>query len=347
MRITYCISASVTGDSPETWDSTLASVRYRVLQPARTLVHNGHHCRWIRFEQLQQPSQALECSQLLQADIVVISKVLAQGSIVATQQAQEYGTRVVVDLCDDHFDTPELSPTYFKLCQLADAITASTPMMAQVIQERTGRYATVIADPYEGPHGEPNFTPGQSSPALRLAWFGHPVNFDTVLAMLPDLQVLSRERSLDLHLVTDLNAARQTPLMKQLAAASSPGLNIRLSAWSQAATWNALAQCDAVVIPSLPDAKKQVKSPNRVVEGIRAGRLVIAYPLHSYQALAQGCWLGTNLADGLRWALQQPEQARARILAGQQLIEQTHAPRYVGQQWEHTLQAVAECEYVK
>ncbi len=290
MRITWLISGQVTGRTPAEWDCPLASVRYRVLAPARWLVNEGHVCNWLLLSELERTD-----------------------------------------------------PESRQLCNQADMLTASTTTMAEVIRDRTGRKAAIIDDPFEGPLGHPHFCPRVLSNEVRLAWFGHPVNFDTILAMLPGLKSLSRELPLELHVVTDLNAAKQSPLLAELQRAVDQRLQLRLTPWSLQATWQALAQCDLVVIPSLPSAKKLVKSPNRVVEGIRSGRLVLAYPLPAHQELAPGLWLGDDMAAGIRAALADPRAALETIIAGQSIIARRFSPQRIAQRWEAVLEQLAEC----
>jgi len=344
MRCTWLISADVSGQTPTEWDCPLASVRYRVLAPARYLAAQGHQVGWLRIDQAAATPSEPATAARLAADVVVISKVLSHGSLDVARAAQRSGAKVLVDLCDDHFDTPELSGTYFALCELTDGILASTAAMTATIRRRTGRAAIQIDDPFEGPHGPPRYSPREQYPAVKLAWFGHPVNFDTILAMLPGLQSLTRELPLELSLVTDVAAAQRSPLWQSLNAARQPGLKLELIPWSLAATWQTLADSDLVVLPSLPEQKKQVKSPNRAVEGIRAGRLVLAYPLPAYQELAGGLWLGEDLAAGIRWAVAHPSEARQLIERGQTLIVRRFAQEQVGRSWEAVLEQVAECE---
>ena len=96
-------------------------------------------------------------------------------------------------------------------------------------------------------------------------------------------------------------------------------------------------------MPSLPSVKKLVKSPNRAVEGIRAGRLVLAYPLPAYQELAPGLWLGDDMAAGIRAALADPHAALETITAGQSIVARRFAPQRIAQRWEAVLEQLAEC----
>ncbi|MDX1964359.1 MAG: hypothetical protein SFX18_14495 [Pirellulales bacterium] len=349
MRITWLVSAEITGNTPETWDCQLASVRYRVLAPARQLHQRGEHVGWLRFEQLAELAAAEKGSDAADhdhwpADVVILSKVFAQNAVPALRYARAQGSRVLVDLCDDHFDHPALGPVYHELCAQADGVIASTRAMAELIRQRTGRSAIQIDDPLEGPGGVPRFNPDLPQRPLRLAWFGHPVNFDTVAPCLPELQKLSVMFPLELRLITDLAAVRDNPFGRILEKATGPRLQIQALPWSQALTWQALAECDIVLLPSLPDQKKLVKSPNRAVEGIHAGRLVLAYPLPAYTELAGGLWLGEDLCQGIRWAVNHPVAARQLISQGQVLIRRRFLPEIAGQAWGGVVEAVLEQE---
>jgi hypothetical protein len=338
MRITWLISSAVSLIAGR-WYSPLASLRYRVLSPARHLQDEGHQNQFLRLD--QQPDRD-EVARLLRADVVVVSKVLARGSVELAEQAMKLGARVVVDLCDDHFDTKELGQAYQTLCRMAHRVVASTAAMAHVIGRRTGVQPTIIDDPYEGPPGQPRFEP--TNDAARLLWFGHPVNFDTLADMVPGLGALARRLRLALHVVSDPSNNGIRAFVEQVNRQHGPGLTARFTVWSPEATWQALADCDLVVVPSLPAAKKQVKSPNRVVEPLRAGRFVVAYPLPSYAELGDYVWLGENMAAGVEWALTNQAEVRRRIEAGQAYVERRFDPLAIGRVWEAVLLQTVECE---
>jgi glycosyltransferase involved in cell wall biosynthesis len=256
------------------------------------------------------------------------------------RRAQSYGARVVVDLCDDHFDTPELGPAYESLCRLADRVVASTRAMAQVIESRAGVRASIIDDPYEGPAGLPRFDPTPA--AAKLLWFGHPVNFDTLADMAPKLLPVTRATPLALHVVSDGAHNGIRTFVEEITRQCGPRLTARFTPWSPDATWQALAECDLVVVPSLPAAKKQVKSPNRVVEPLRAGRFVVAYPLPSYAEFADYIRLGENMSEGVAWAIANAADVRQRLARGQAYVQHRFDPLVIGRNWEAVLLQVAE-----
>ncbi len=338
MRITWLISSPVSTVAGQ-WHSPLASLRYRVLAPARYLEREGHQNQFVRIDQTRAGEQA---AIALCADVVVVSKVLAEGSLELAMQAKALGSRVVVDLCDDHFDTPALGATYHALCRMADRVVASTRAMADAIQNRTGQPATVVDDPYEGPGGLPRFAP--SNTATKLLWFGHPVNFDTVADMMPKLGKLAQNSPLSLHVVSDPTNNGIRAFLAQTDRQFGPGLSTHFTVWSPEATWQAIEECDLVVVPSLASVKKLVKSPNRVVEPLHAGRFVVAYPLPSYTELADFLWLGDNVADGVAWALANSGEVQRRIAAGQAYVHRRFDPFVIGRAWETLLLQTAESE---
>lgn len=334
MRVTWLVAAPIAGQEGA-WTSPLASIRYRVLPAAAEMRRQGHT---VSFFQATSDVGGREDGALA-ADVVVVSKVLAASSAPLAERAQRLGSRVIVDLCDDHFETPDLKASYHALCRMADRIVASTAAMAEVVERKTGRAATIVDDPYEAPAGTPAFAPGGER--LRLLWFGHPVNFDTVEAMLPSLGRCSRELPLALEVVTQVSSAL-TNRLAQAEREFGPGLRLRATAWSPAATWKAMEECDLVLVPSLPVAQKQVKSPNRVVEPIRRGRFVIAYPLPAYVELGEFVFLHEDMREGIRWAVESPAEAVRRLIAGQAYINERFCPQVVGRKWSAILAQAAD-----
>jgi hypothetical protein len=113
------------------------------------------------------------------ADVHVFSKhwdpaevELAKGSLCS-----------VFDICDNHFGN-EKGEHYRRMCDVVDVVVASSERLAEDIWKETGRDAVIIEEPYDGPEGEPKF-----SPEMRLFWFGHRANLrhlEAIAASLAD-----------------------------------------------------------------------------------------------------------------------------------------------------------------
>src|SRR5688500_1773561 len=228
-------------------------------------------------------------------DALVISKSFDPANEALARAMKARGVRVVVDFCDDHFDHPQLGPHFRNLAALADTVVAATHAMSEAVRAHTGRDSLVITDPVEGPRGMPKFAP--RLPALRIAWFGHPTNLNGLIGRAAELQALARRFPVRLAVVT-------TPSVEVAArvAALAEGAGGRVTAelvpWSPEATWQALADCDLAWIPVEETAQKSVKSPNRMLEALWAGKPVVAGAMPGYQPFADLTPVGMSLEAG-------------------------------------------------
>jgi hypothetical protein len=339
MHITWIISGSLT-EQEGRLTSTMASIRYRILYVAEHLAAQGHQ---IDILQAGVAADEPRLSAPLSADVVVMSKGLFDGSVPLARRAKSLGAQLVLDLCDDHFST-SFRETYLALATLADGITVSTPEMASVVAAHTSRTSEVLEDPFEAPHGIPTFAP--NTDRVRLLWFGHPTNFDTLSAMLPEVLRFSAEHPTHLHVVSQ-DQGNVAAALGQWTREYRPRLTTQFSTWSAASTWQAMDDCDVVVIPSLPAETKLVKSPNRMVESIRRGKFVSAFPLPSYRPFAEFAWLGEHVVGGVRWALRNAEATLQRIERGQSYVEQHHSPALLAERWQSVLTRYAASRAVK
>lgn len=252
------------------------------------------------------------------------------------------GVRIVVDFGENHFQDAR-APAFRETIELSDALIITTQSLADIIEEKTGRTSIVIADPVEGARREPAFNPppqrsflkrllkrAQPRP-LKLLWFGgQGRNYFYLKALIPQLQAFACETPLELTLVTgpiegidaDIDAWNR----------ASPAFQARLEYWSPSVLEQAMAACDAVIIPS-DVAARMAASANRMTESIWAGRFVVAHGLPSYWEFRESAWIGEDLIAGLRWALAHPDEALARIARGQDIIAARHTPEVIGPLW--------------
>ncbi len=97
--------------------------------------------------------------------------VLVYGKHWVTLDELRPFKRVIFDVCDDHFGSPDYGDYYLEHVYNADLVTCNTPVMAKIIKENTGRFATVIPDPYEAPEKHPGMGEG-------ILWFGNRCNLN-------------------------------------------------------------------------------------------------------------------------------------------------------------------------
>ncbi len=107
--------------------------------------------------------------------------------------------------------------------------------------------------------------------------------------------------------------------------------------WSYELQGQIVRESDMVILP-LPQNMPlvEVKSPNRVIDGIQQGRFVLTNDgVDSYKNLNNFIHIG-NIKDGLNWALNNKEQVLEKIKLGQEYIKNNHSPEVIGKKWIET-----------
>jgi glycosyltransferase involved in cell wall biosynthesis len=194
----------------------------------------------------------------------------------------------------------------------------------------------VIEDPYESLQ-ERSVRMALRDP-LRLCWFGVLGHSNKVAEWLEQAAEGLEGRAAELAIVAHPMAGAAVAEIGSKLSASHPMLTTRFVPWSPAATWQAIDDCDLVLIPQdHRDPWGRVKSHNRLVESIRGGRLAVASPIPSYLELARYAWVGEDLAEGVRWALAHPDVAVERIAAGQRHVAERFSPQRIVTQWKRLL----------
>jgi SAM-dependent methyltransferase len=310
--------------------SELASARYRVLIPAQQLARLGHAVQLASLPAGGWPRQVLEAP----CEVLVISKSFHAANEELAKAMKARGVRIVVDMCDDHFARPAEGAHQRALIALADRVIASTEAMAESIRLHTGRESIVVTDPVEGPRGEPRFEP--RFPELRVAWFGHPSNVGGLAEKGEELVRLAAGAPVHLTVVTQ-PFGELNEFLASLNAASPGRLRAQLVPWSTDNTWRVLQECDLAWIPVASAAGKEMKSPNRLLEALWAGRLAVADPVPSYLPFAYVTPVGVALDEAVARALREPQKARAGIAEAQRRIARSHSAFACGRAWAAAL----------
>lgn len=311
--------------------SDLASARYRVIIPARFLATRGYQQTF--FTTPEEPDIDEYAPHFIKQDVIIFSKSFNIYNEQIADLAKQHGVKIIYDICDNHFESHNLAKHYKNMVSLADTIVVNTSSMAEIIGQHTSRQAVIVPDPYEGEQHAPCFHPDPKD--LNLLWFGSHTNLDSLQAMLPEFVPLSRNIPLKLHIVT----TPEVGIEQFCEQFNTQELNFQLkfSAWSVEVTQHAIQNTDIVVIPSMSDKRKVVKSPNRLIESLWGGRFVVAYPLPSYQEFSDWAWVNENLPNGITWALQNPTQVVKNIQKGQHHIAQYFSPQRIGSLWEKAI----------
>jgi hypothetical protein len=270
------------------------------------------------------------------AKICFVSKFLADSPLQAWSSAcaaaRNSGSRLVVDITDHPFyeRTPSEVTFYDYALKNCDALTVNSERMAELIAPHAICRPTVIEDAIVNPPGDPAFAPHER---LRLLWFGHPRNLHYLQGCLDALASFAKQRRCRLTIVTeDAHGAKQ--LAREIQSRCGPALDARFIQWSLEATRKALDECDLVLIPSDPSSLiKAGASSNRLAEALNSGRFPVASPLSSYLPFSECAWLGSDMIEGIRWALANRDDVLARIRRGQARVAEKLSEKTIGRQW--------------
>lgn len=237
-------------------------------------------------------------------DIVVVSKP-AKEDLPLIEKVKRDGAKIVVDFADDHFQRDE---AYHEYAKLADEMVCGTDVMRGRIYDYTKRHAVAIGDPYEQEETEPH------ADGDRYIWFGHNTN-------LPDISRVAR-----------LLVGR-----KVLIATGPKSGTSRPAIWGPEALGAALRASNIVLLPSRPGS--EYKTPNRLLNAIRAGCFPICMAHPSYKEFNRHVWVG-DFQTGLRWTDAYRGDLNGLVKAAQDYIRDRYSPEAIGRKWAEFLESV-------
>jgi len=311
--------------------STIASLRYRVLAPIAEMAGEAWSHQVLPIL-AQTPEEERDAA--LRADVLIFSKSFLPANEALAAKAKALGIPVIFDVCDNHYQHPQYGQHYRTMSGLADQVACNTQEMARAAQPHCQAPPWVIEDPYEGVRGHAAFAPGER---LKLLWFGHPTNLDSLQASLDDLVGYSARRPVLLSVLTEPSPAL-LQASDQLNSRFGSHFAMDIRPWSLEAQWRELAACDAVIIPSLQTDAKRVKSANRMVEGLWAGKPVVAQPMPAYAPFAAWTPIRETLSQGLDALAANPEGVPALVSQAQDHIANAYASAVLGRKWRGLIQ---------
>ena len=335
------------GWRPTTSDVRVASVRIRCLNPLRELRRRGY------------PVELFDPARGGAYSVVIYSKVYDTSVQAEARRLQANGTRVVLDLCDNHFYNPlNLAVLHNAAVQLrrmvsqADDLVASTDAMAHVLREETGggKPVTVIGDAVESTIEGVRAAPwerwwarrrlqalakrlGDSAARTRLVWFGShggPAGehgMADLETLRPLLESLHQEHDVSLTVISN-SAAKFARLIRPW---SMPTYYLD---WSADTFWDALRLHAIAVIPIRENPFTRCKSNNRLVTALAAGLAVVATGIPSYRPFEEFCALD-DWSGGLRRYILDTEARRRAVAGGQRLLELEWTLATIADRWQH------------
>jgi len=314
---------------PHTTNSDIASYRLRCLW-----LQNMLRLRGILAPNFQIGMQA--------PDVLMLSKRYDRKTLeVATRLRTDHRTRLVLDICDNHFHFLKPDPIVVERAHnlrraitSVDLVVASSTYLMDVIASEVPDHppVRVIGDLVEPP-SLPSAQVQVSHPLAwirwqklrhelrrintdirrRLVWFGnHGSNhveggMSDIRKLLPLLNELHRKQPLSLTVVSNSR-------MKFDEVSEAADFPMLYSPWSRAFFSLTLLAHRTCVIPINPNPFTLAKTDNRVVTALIHGLQVVADSIPSYQNHASHISLD-NWAEGLERAMgQTPSQSDSVII---------------------------------
>lgn len=313
---------------------------------------------------LQRLGLAAEVCEVLPAqaapELLVLAKRYDAASLEAAKALrQRHGTRLVLDLCDNHFydrrhhaEGRERAERLVAACRSVDRVVVSTPPLAEAVRAACGPSVAlkVVPDGLDG--GDPSATSRWTDalhrlrlraflarhrvpPGRRLLWFGqHGVphaeaGLRDLTRVAPALARHHARKPLQLIVLSN----RWLRYREVSAAWTWPSLYLP---WSPALFEASAAASDIALIPAQSNPFTVCKTNNRPASAFMRGLAVAADALPSYRSLAP--WAVLNDWDEGLGRLMEDAGGRAeRVAAARVHLAEHHHPERIARTWAATI----------
>jgi hypothetical protein len=350
----HWIVDGVTGNKTDGWTSVLASNRYRATIPAAVLTALGHE---VVFVSMKKWTWSKYCNP--RPSVIVIGKLLPIDEDYVrfdflseqikrnAQEARQAGVLLIADYTDDHFDHPLKGSHWREMVRIAQVCTVGTPSLAHRVREFTNNDSVVVDDPLGNQQNEPTvfqkdgflvrqlyrFLPGQAGNCLRFVWYGHRANWAPMRRWAQALAPLKDSCPFSIKIVTSQDDEVDR-FIDEFNRLHSPRATMGFISWSEDAQQKAVLDSHIVLVPSDPnDPKKVVKTSNRLVDGLNAGRYVIASELPAYLMYSNYVALTENPLAAARDYLERGDLLIPVITAGQAFVQHQCGSHAIAKQW--------------
>ncbi|WP_461517441.1 hypothetical protein [Porticoccus sp.] len=291
---------------------------------------------------------------------VIFSKAYKPKHVKLAEQLKRQGSKIVFDLCDNHFLLEEGRGELRQLFELADHWVVSSDNLATVVKTEmgTGKPLTVIEDAVEetlhGPlmdiHGR--FSAQLALQKLRgqlekvanqrgstpLVWFGnHKASYGDA-----GMQHLNTVKELlaDIH--------REKPITLTVISNSRESFDNLIDGWPLPTfylEWNAhnfmraLQLHRIAIIPIDVNAFTAAKTNNRIALSLAQGLGVVADSIESYRVFSE-CASLDNWREGLLTYLREPAVLGSHITMGQAIIRRDFNLPVIAARWKAVLEGL-------
>lgn len=227
------------------------------------------------------------------------------------------GIPTIMDVCDNHFQRDN-SKHYIKMCEAVDQVTCNSKNMKVAIEAHTDRTAFVISDPIVFPYKEPSLFKSNGSYGPKVLWFGHSSNLEGLKRWLPNI-------------LCKVTVVSNQPLVHN---------KVDFIPWRPLLVEEMIKDFDIILIPSSGFTWANCKSPNRAVDTLWSGKTFITDDEDVYKDVLPFGYLvdkdGLQVHDVLNTLRTNPEEAKEKIIKGQQYLKDNLNDESVLEAWLDT-----------
>lgn len=297
-------------------------------------------------------------------DVLILGKRYDQASLQhALQLRSQHGTRVLLDLCDNHFfcQTPE--PLWIEratrlrqACHAVDGVVVASAALEAVVRAECldVHHVTVVEDPLDVQETQPKLAPWKDRLHLaRLRWFHHThrVAQGRRLIWFGNHGADYAQGGMgELACITDALQAHQQKAPISLVVVSNRWSRYReLSRrwnwpsiylpWSEAVLSQALSRADVALIPTRDNPFTRCKTNNRLATAFLHGVAVAASGLPSYAAFHKQAVLD-DWDAGLAHLMESHALRRDWIQSAQDQLQEGFSQTCIARKWDALLRAL-------
>ncbi|MEE9494791.1 MAG: hypothetical protein V3W04_15635 [Gammaproteobacteria bacterium] len=328
------------GWKPQNYEARVGSVRIRCLNTIAELRHEGFPIELFR----EKKTYAL----------VVFSKTYKDSDIELAARLKASGTRVVFDICDNHFlKEPERVDRLHRMLQACDQCVVSSDAMKSVICEKMGdsfsTAITVISDAVETSLtgsilnikarvlAEWQFLRFLRQRAkwvkeerFQLVWFGnHKGSYDSGMphmqVMQPMLEALNQSSPISLTVISN-----SREYFEQVF--SDWNIPLTYIDWSPMTFFRVMKYHSVTLIPIGINDFTKVKTNNRLLQSLYLGVGVVASQIDSYKEFSD-CTVQSDWQLGLEAYIKDPDLLETHVKHGQEIIKQRYMISHIAAEW--------------
>jgi hypothetical protein len=292
--------------------------------------------------------------------IVVFSKAYTNKEIVIAKRLRDRGTKIVFDLCDNHFLLGEDRNARLKeMFELADHWVVSSEALGKVVTSTMGsvKPLTVIEDAVEETLSgskvdivgwvkahielyklDKFISANHVNRTTHLVWFGnHKAGYkDSGLAHVNKIRpVLEKVNQSDALALTVISNSRN--VFDQVF--TDWQLPVFYLNWSAHTFYKAMKRHKIAVIPIDVNEFTNVKTNNRIALSLFLGLGVVADGIDSYQEFS-GCSFLDGWESGLRSYLEQPELLDEHVQCARRLIQEKFSIEIIAGKWRELFEQI-------